>query len=482
MPSSPVSDSYNKAPMSDGKAELDSTTKTKEDSKVGSTPVTPSGTDDEAYDSSKEENALNEIKKPNSVACKQQVLGSRIPTKTPVIPYKDRANAIIENLTDSDKKVTRLYEENAVIGGPFPVKLQIILKVTEILGQQHIISWLPHGRSFMIHRPCEFEEKIMGEFFKQTKLSSFKRQLNLYDFRRVTRGTDCGSYYHEMFLRGKVLLAKRMVRRKIKGTKSVPSNHSTAMTASNTGDVDDHVPDFYSMPFVGIKNRSGLDLQQANRLMSQPASIPGMNIPNQGLIPGSNFGGAGTLMGDHHLNVSSRYASRFHGAAAASGEAYHLGANSHLNRGLGSCFAAPSSSAYDSLLNRSASEPASSMNLGMGIGRLSPHKQTAPLQHRNPHDFPLRSSLQQLQYNNDLINPAPVPTMQSTSLYHPQQIQSSYVTAMESLNNSYAMAANALKWDLDTASSNMRATPEELVAARHFNRQVGGALPPAYNI
>eukprot|EP00551_Chaetoceros_affinis_P017344 CAMPEP_0203701122 /NCGR_PEP_ID=MMETSP0091-20130426/34166_1 /ASSEMBLY_ACC=CAM_ASM_001089 /TAXON_ID=426623 /ORGANISM="Chaetoceros affinis, Strain CCMP159" /LENGTH=95 /DNA_ID=CAMNT_0050574733 /DNA_START=182 /DNA_END=466 /DNA_ORIENTATION=+ len=66
--------------------------------------------------------------------------------------YTDRSSDIVENLTTSDENTLRLYREDSV-GGPFPLKLQIVLKVTEKLGQQHIISWLPHGRSFMIHRP-----------------------------------------------------------------------------------------------------------------------------------------------------------------------------------------------------------------------------------------------------------------------------------------------------------------------------------------
>ena len=35
-----------------------------------------------------------------------------------------------------------------------------------------------------------------------TKLTSFQRQLNLYGFRRVTRGEDQGAYYHQNFRRG----------------------------------------------------------------------------------------------------------------------------------------------------------------------------------------------------------------------------------------------------------------------------------------
>jgi len=98
---------------------------------------------------------------------------------------------------------------------PFPEKLHTMLDDD---GDPSVVSWLPHGRAFLVRKPAEFTTQIMPKYFRQTKLTSFQRQLNLYGFRRLTQGADAGAYYHELFLRGRPQLCLRMQRQKIKGT------------------------------------------------------------------------------------------------------------------------------------------------------------------------------------------------------------------------------------------------------------------------
>lgn len=341
------------------------------------------------------------------------------------LPYKDHSAFTVNALTDNDKKTLRLYEENAVIGGPFPVKLQIILKVTELLGQQHIISWLPHGRSFMIHRPLEFEEKVMGEFFKQTKLSSFKRQLNLYDFKRVTRGTDCGSYYHEMFLKGKPLLAKRMVRRKIKGTCRTPSNkkNQPSSLGNNNEDDDQQVPDFYTMPMVDPSKIRFHELQQLNRVALMQRSSFGSSLGSMGLQDQLFAGGI------TDKSMSSPLAG-IHGPAGA-GAGGPLG-SIHL----GGEF-------------QSSSYPQSLSHQSLAASQLSS-------QYPLPNDLSL-ASLQQLrgQQQQLLSNHHSLP-MQDLLPPPQRQIDNSYLAAMENLNSSYALAADSIQRNFTNPSA---ATP-----------------------
>jgi hypothetical protein len=117
---------------------------------------------------------------------------------------------------------------------PFPEKLhEMLTKETNV---PDIVAWLPHGRAFIVRNPKLFTSQVMAKYFRQTKLTSFQRQLNLYGFRRITQGADAGAYYHELFLRGRPQLCMRMVRQKVKGT-----GHKQPADAQTE-------PNFYAMP------------------------------------------------------------------------------------------------------------------------------------------------------------------------------------------------------------------------------------------
>ena len=85
------------------------------------------------------------------------------------------------------------------VNNPFPTILHKLLSETDATGVSEIISWQPHGRSFLIHKPKEFVKDVVPQYFKHSKLSSFQRQLSLYGFVRLTNeSADKGSYYHEV--------------------------------------------------------------------------------------------------------------------------------------------------------------------------------------------------------------------------------------------------------------------------------------------
>lgn len=122
---------------------------------------------------------------------------------------------------DYSNEVVSKPNEHLVRGGPtnhFPEKLQDMLDQVQKDGLEHIVSWQPHGRCFVVHDAKGFVSFILPKFFKQSMLASFQRQLNLYGFQRLTKGSDKGGYYHECFLRGRRDLCEKIHRIKIKGT------------------------------------------------------------------------------------------------------------------------------------------------------------------------------------------------------------------------------------------------------------------------
>lgn len=169
--------------------------------------------------------------------------------------YHDHANDPDEETVEDEAARRR-----GGVSIAFPVKLHAVLDQVEQDGLAHVISWQSHGRCFVIHKPKEFVDHVMPKYFRQTKLTSFQRQLNLYGFSRLTRGADAGGYYHELFLRGKAYLCKKMVRTKVKGTR---------FKAASSPDLE---PDFYKMPPVVLSPHHGSDEEYSYSSESRPES------------------------------------------------------------------------------------------------------------------------------------------------------------------------------------------------------------------
>lgn len=162
----------------------------------------------------------------------------------------------------------------------FPVSLHAMLNLAEIDGFEHIASWQPHGRSFRIHKHKEFMDCIMPKMFRQSKWSSFQRQVNLYGFKRITAaGPDKGAYYHESFLRGNASLAKDIARTRVKGTRCRMASNPEAS------------PNFYSMPWVGKEPQDNCNeipttvneapTSEAPVITPPVSRSPSMNLPYQ---------------------------------------------------------------------------------------------------------------------------------------------------------------------------------------------------------
>jgi hypothetical protein len=105
----------------------------------------------------------------------------------------------------------------------FPWKLHEMLDDADVEGFSDIVSWLPGStNSFKVHQRGVFVEGIMPRYFKKIKFKSFRRQINMWGFKRIKGGAGKGGYRHPNFIRGMPSLCLMMKRVKIKGTGSPP--------------------------------------------------------------------------------------------------------------------------------------------------------------------------------------------------------------------------------------------------------------------
>lgn len=130
-------------------------------------------------------------------------------------------------LLENDNKPANAAEDHKslLVNASFPKKLYELVNS----GDEHVVRWEEHGRSFRIIDAEKFAEEILPLYFRHSKLTSFQRQLNLYGFRRITKGEDQGSYYHPKFQRGKPNSVSEI--RRLQG-KALPNQATVSNTAS----------------------------------------------------------------------------------------------------------------------------------------------------------------------------------------------------------------------------------------------------------
>ena len=163
--------------------------------------------------------------------------------------------------------------------GTFPQKLhQMLSDLEKEEGGTGIACFLPHGRAFAIHKPKEFVNSVMPKYFRMSRFSSFQRQLNLYDFQRITEGPDKGAYFHELFVKGRPQLSTRIKRNKIKGVSGGPTNPVSALAGrpwleAQAAQLGTTHPGFLGSSIQGF-GVSGLALNaQQQAAASAPASL-----------------------------------------------------------------------------------------------------------------------------------------------------------------------------------------------------------------
>jgi HSF-type DNA-binding len=138
--------------------------------------------------------------------------------------YAQKESSGVDNPSEADSEDGKAGNES------FPHKLYRMLHECSLNPRDgKIVSFLPSGRGFTIHKPKDFVAEIMPRYFTTRRIASFQRQLNLYGFRRISEGKEKGAYFHKDFLKGK---RTRIQKIKRKSTASRPSGSSFAQRFS----------------------------------------------------------------------------------------------------------------------------------------------------------------------------------------------------------------------------------------------------------
>jgi len=121
--------------------------------------------------------------------------------------------------TESESPTTKLMDSDMVevdneepTDLSFPYKVHMMIENAEKENYSHIVSWTKDGKAFQVHNVDEFVKSVLPLYFDQSKYESFRRQLNLYQFKRVARGELRGTISHPSFVRGERWMCEEIKR------------------------------------------------------------------------------------------------------------------------------------------------------------------------------------------------------------------------------------------------------------------------------
>lgn len=165
-----------------------------------------------------ESGTAQQITKPQESLCQGSQLSNTTTTTNGNTATNNTAGVVRSVVSDDDDDTKKSRKAASTTPRSpreiFPQRLMAILADTTLTD---IISWLPHGRSFVIIRPDVFSEQVLPKYFpstdarSSTKYPSFTRKLNRWGFRQATRGPDTGAFHHPLFRRDQPTLCLDMV-------------------------------------------------------------------------------------------------------------------------------------------------------------------------------------------------------------------------------------------------------------------------------
>mmetsp|Transcript_10543 Transcript_10543/g.19157 ORF Transcript_10543/g.19157 Transcript_10543/m.19157 type:complete len:623 (-) Transcript_10543:142-2010(-) len=125
----------------------------------------------------------------------------------PCYAYQDSTAASLSSIVSLSKLPDPYQIEPIISTLNFPETLMQIMSSEAFNG---IISWLPHGRGFVILDRERFTSTILPRYFDGARFTSFTRRLKRWSFVRVPSGPELGAYYNKKFVRDQPELVQDM--------------------------------------------------------------------------------------------------------------------------------------------------------------------------------------------------------------------------------------------------------------------------------
>lgn len=107
--------------------------------------------------------------------------------------------ASLNNFQPEAKMIEKSHQEDGITYirlYSFPLKLFDVIDIAD----PSIIRWINEGTAFKVFDIQKFESTLLPKYYRHNKFSSFQRQLNIYGFKRLSRGDSAGAYAHPKFL------------------------------------------------------------------------------------------------------------------------------------------------------------------------------------------------------------------------------------------------------------------------------------------
>uniref|UniRef100_A0A2A4JYD3 HSF-type DNA-binding domain-containing protein n=1 Tax=Heliothis virescens TaxID=7102 RepID=A0A2A4JYD3_HELVI len=120
------------------------------------------------------------------------------------------------------------------IGASVPAFLGKLWKLVNDTETNHLISWSPGGKTFVIKNQADFARELLPLYYKHNNMASFIRQLNMYGFHKITSVENGGLRYekdeiefsHPCFMKGHAYLLEH-IKRKIANPKSIVTSNES---------------------------------------------------------------------------------------------------------------------------------------------------------------------------------------------------------------------------------------------------------------